>query len=110
MPGTYEKSDGTVAYNPSAPINAIFPALYSKQNFAYSHAERKILISLYYLFGGNIEDLEMTMISNREFCPACQRMIINFVDIYKQSKAISEDFYGQTYIDNTKCILILSKE
>jgi len=95
MPGTYEKSDGTIVYNPSALINAIFPPIWSGENYAYSHAERKILITLYCLFGENIQDLKMTMITNREFCPACLRMIIDFIDIYHRAY----------FMDNSKTIL-----
>lgn len=47
----------------------------------------------------------MTMITNRKFCPACRKMIVDFIDIYQKSGAILDDFYGEDYIDDSITIL-----
>ena len=64
-----------------------------------------MLITLYYLFGVDLQNLKMTMITNRKFCPACRKMIVDFIDIYQKSGAILDDFYGEDYIDDSITIL-----
>lgn len=109
MPGTYTKSNGESVYNPNAFINAIFPPYYSGNNWAFSHSERKMLITLYYLFGVNIVELSMTMITNREFCHSCYRQILDFIDINQKRGAITETHQGEGYMYYSNTILTLPK-
>ncbi|MHA2196414.1 MAG: hypothetical protein ACXABO_12575 [Promethearchaeota archaeon] len=92
MPGTYIDSNGKVYYDPFSLINALFPPIWSGNFLAYSHSERKILISLYSVFslllGNNMESFKISMVSQLPFCPACRRMIVDFADIYKKLELI----------------------
>ena len=102
MPGTCLTSEGAVRYNPLADINAVFLPIYAGQNHAYSHAERKMLITLHFLFGEDMKDLSLIMAVDREICHACQRMIVDFIDIHFKNAG-----HGEDYMDESKTLLTI---
>lgn len=50
MPGTYEKSDGTISYNPSALINAIHPHLLWSKFCLFSHRKKNVDNTLLFIW------------------------------------------------------------
>jgi hypothetical protein len=89
MAGTYLYYDNNkqlqIGYNPFAPINMKYPAIWSGQYYALGHSERKIYITLDTLFPSpNIENGEMILVSEKPFCFSCEIMGINFYKYYNK--------------------------
>ena len=84
-----------IKYDPFDEINAIFPAFWHKNNYAFTHPDRKTIITKYIihkLIGiDNIEIIYEKFKASIPICHSCGTNIIDLLYLYYKEGLISKE-------------------